>query len=85
MTVSAMIVCAFGVSLALSTFTRVHPAAWGCLLPVAATVALILMVSFGPGGTSTSPVGIPFAFLFTAIGSIPGAFAGAGLRSLLYR
>lgn len=84
MTMEAMIFCAFGISLALSAFTRVHPAAWGCLLPIAATVAVILMVSIGAGGSSTSPVGIPFAFLFTALGSIPGAFAGAGLRSLLY-
>lgn len=81
----AMIIISFGVSLALSAFTRLHPAAYGCLLPVVATVAMIFLMPYWAGGSSTAPVAIPFAFIFVALGSIPGAFAGAGLRQYLLK
>lgn len=85
MTMEAMIVVSFLVSLLLSAFTRVHPAAYGCLLPVLASLAVCLIVAYRPNGSSTQPVAIPFAFVFVAFGSIPGAFAGAGLRQYLGR
>jgi hypothetical protein len=77
-----MIAMSFGITLALSAFTRVHPAAYGCLLPILAAILMIITVSFWPNGSSTQAVGIPFAFIYAALGSIPGAFAGAGLRHL---
>jgi hypothetical protein len=78
-----MISISFIVALLLSAFTPVHPAAYGCLLPILATAAVFLMVSYWPNGSSTQAVAIPFAFIFVACGSIPGAFAGGGIRNYL--
>lgn len=84
MTMEGMIAISFIVSLLLSAFTPLHPAAYGCFLPIFATGAVILMVSYWPNGSSTQPVAIPLAFIFVACGSIPGAFA-SGIKTYLQK
>ena len=84
MTMGAIIAVSFLTSLLLSAFTRVHPAACGCLLPILAAGGILLMVSLWPGG-STDAVAVPFAFIFAASGSIPGVFAGAAIKPHLLR
>jgi hypothetical protein len=83
MTMEGMIAISFILSLLLSAFTPIHPAAYGCLLPILAAIVVILMVSYWPNGSSTQAVGIPFAFMFVACGSIPGAFAGEAMKNYL--
>lgn len=85
MTMEGMIAVAFVASLLLSVYTPVHPAAYGCLLPVFAAVGALLTVWFWPNGSSTQAVGIPFAFIFVACGSIPGACAGRAIRIYFFK
>jgi hypothetical protein len=80
MGILAIVLGGFITALLLSAFSRVHPAAWGCLLPVAASGVMVVLVAFMPSG-STDAVAVPFVFVGVAIGSIAGAFVGGWMRS----
>ena len=67
-------------SFLLSVLTKVHPAAYGCLLPIGATVLYALAIAMWPQG-SMDALGIPFVLAFGAAGSISGAFVAGLLRS----
>ena len=73
------LVAAFFLAALLPVVTRVHPAAYGCLLPIAAAGIYAVAISLWPSG-SMDAVGVPFMFLFVAAGSVPGAFLGGLLR-----
>jgi hypothetical protein len=82
-TMEGMILISFMVSLLLSASTPIHPAACGCFLPFLATGAIFVLIWIWPSGSSTEGLAIPFAFMFVACGSIPGALAGAGIKMFL--
>ena len=67
-------------SFLLSVLTKVHPAAYGCLLPIAATILYTAAVMLWPQH-SMDAAGIPFIFAFAAGGSISGAFIAGLLRT----
>jgi hypothetical protein len=72
----------------LTAFTRASAILIGCLLPVVALILafayLMFFVAHVPTN-STAPVIIPFAFICTTIGSLPGAVTGLSLRELVGR
>lgn len=81
MIIQAIIAVAFLATTLLSALTRIHPGAFGCLVPVVATALLTLTISFWPSGSSSEGVALPLIFLFAAAGSVPGAFVGGWIRS----
>jgi hypothetical protein len=75
-----VLVAGFFLSYVLSMVTKVQPAAYGCLLPVAATVLWLIVIIVWPQG-SMDAVSVPFVFLFGAAGSISGAFVAGMVRT----
>lgn len=73
-------VAGFFLSYVLSMVTKVHPSAYGCLLPIAATLLCIIAITVWPSG-SMDAVSVPFVFLFGAAGSISGAFVASLMRT----
>jgi hypothetical protein len=79
---------AFFISGGITAVTRTAPEVSGCLLPILAAVAPVIYLEFFIAhipANSTAPVIVPFGFFWTAVGSVPGAFAGAWLRRALNR
>lgn len=67
-------------TMVLSWRTRIHPAAYACIVPIiAAVIMFFILLMFRPGN-STAPGAVPLLLLFAAGGSIPGAFIGGWLR-----
>ncbi len=80
MSILAVISAGFIVALSLTTLTRVHPAAFGCLLPVAASGLVFAQMLLWPSGSSTDGLAVPFMFAWVAIGSVAGAAIGGWMR-----
>lgn len=70
----AIIFGAFIVTAALTVFTRLHPMAVGCLIPIAAALGVTVYLAVNPPTSSTASLAIPFMAIFAAMGSIPAAF-----------
>jgi uncharacterized membrane protein YfcA len=85
LSIEGLVLIAFCASTLLTVFTRVHPAAYGCVVPFVAVAGLVIYMALGRPGTSTAVLMIPIAFFSTAIGSVGGAFAGAWLRQVKNR
>lgn len=79
---------AFVIAALVTALTRASATLIGCLLPVAAALFAIVYVMFFVAHipqNSTAPIFIPLAFVWTALGSVPGSFAGLSLRGLITR
>jgi hypothetical protein len=86
--VAIWIGAAFVIGALVTALTRASAMLTGCLLPVAAALLAIVYLMFFVAHVpenSTAPVFIPFAFICTVLGSVPGAFAGLPLRDLISR
>lgn len=78
----------FVVAAMLTSLTRASAILVGFLLPLGALVLafiyLIFFVARVPTN-STAPIIIPFAFICTTIGSVPGVLTGLAVRELVCR
>jgi len=77
---------AFLIAALVTAVIRTSAILTGCLLPVAAALLAIVYVMFFVARipqNSTAPVIVPFAFIWTILGSVPGSFAGSALRNLI--
>ena len=81
MSILAVIFASFIVALCLTALTRVHPAAFGCLLPVAGSGLVFARMLLWPSGSSTDGLAVPFMFVWVAVGSVAGAAIAGWMRS----
>ncbi|MDT9599822.1 hypothetical protein [Sphingosinicella rhizophila] len=82
MSIEALILGAFMLALLLSLFTRVHPATYGCLVPMVTGLIIAASLLIWRYGTSTAVLEIPAVMFWTSVGSIPGAFLAGWIRTL---
>ena len=88
LTVAIWIGVSFVIAALVTALTRASALLTGCLLPVAAAVLAVVYIMFFVAHVpqnSTAPVIVPFAFIWTVLGSVPGSFAGLSLRELITR
>ena len=78
-----IIAAAFVLTFALVVFTRWHPVAIGCALPLIAGAGVWIWLMFRVSQSSTASLGIPFMVIFAAMGSVPAAFLAGFLTGRL--